>query len=264
MNNAAQPKARSHQSAIERTSAMPAWGQVLRDLRRRIDSGELSQGARLPAENHLAEQYGVSRITIRRALANLAADGYIDRRHGTGTFVSERAEPVHHDLLLEGSWRERLEAAQHTTHSEAIVSQIVTEVPPPVVSALADVISNENLDQEWVYLERVQRVDGHSIGLSESWLPAQAVPGLETEPLVDGSLGRALATRFGIKPDQVDNRLLADQAGAREAELLESFIDVPTFVVVALTRREDGSLLELSRTAWLASRVRFRAVWRAP
>lgn len=242
---------------------MPAWGQVLRDLRRRIDSGELRQGERLPAENHLAEQYGVSRITIRRALANLATDGYIDRRHGTGTFVSERAELVHHDLLLEGSWRERLQAAHHSTQSDVITSRIVAEVPPRVLSALTDVIEGEVLDQDWVYLERVQRVDGHPIGLSESWLPARVVPGLEASPLVDGSLTRALATQFGIGPDLVDNRLLADQAGAREAELLDSFVDVPTFVVVALTRRVDGSLLEFSRTAWLASRVRFRAVWRA-
>lgn len=239
---------------------MPAWGQIVRDMRQRIDSGELSVGARLPTENRLAEQYGVSRITIRRALGSLADDGYVDRVHGTGTFVSARIAPVHHDLLLGGSWRSRLEADGHTTSSRLISTKVVAEVPYRVTNAVADGFEPPELVGPWVFLERVQLVDEHPIGVSQSWLPSSLVPGLEAAPLSHGSLSRALDARFGIRVEYVDNRLLVGLASTQEAELLEAHVDVPLFVVVALNRLNNFELLEFSRTAWLASRVRFRAV----
>lgn len=57
-------------------------------LRDRIVSGEARPRSRLPSEPMLAEQYGISRVTVRRALDQLASEGLIERRAGSGTFVS--------------------------------------------------------------------------------------------------------------------------------------------------------------------------------
>ena len=65
------------------------WLQVADDLRADIDSGDLPPGARLPSEAEMAEQYGVSRDTIRRATAELAGAGLLVVLHGRGTFVVE-------------------------------------------------------------------------------------------------------------------------------------------------------------------------------
>lgn len=62
-------------------------------LRERIASGEIPPGARLASEPALALQHGVSRVTVRRALDSLAAEGLIDRRVGAGTFVREAEAP---------------------------------------------------------------------------------------------------------------------------------------------------------------------------
>jgi GntR family transcriptional regulator len=62
---------------------------VLRDA---ITSGRLKPGAALPTEDELTRDYRVSRVTVRRALAELVADGLIERRQGSGTFV--RSRPV--------------------------------------------------------------------------------------------------------------------------------------------------------------------------
>lgn len=59
-------------------------------LRDRILSGEDRPQSRLPSEPALATQYGISRVTVRRALDQLAGDGMIERRPGSGTFVSGR------------------------------------------------------------------------------------------------------------------------------------------------------------------------------
>lgn len=64
------------------------WRQVIDVLAGEIASGELRAGARLPGEVELAEIYGVSRITIRRAVAELAKQDKVTVVHGRGTFVT--------------------------------------------------------------------------------------------------------------------------------------------------------------------------------
>ena len=68
------------------------YSRLENDLRHDILTNRLSGGDALPSENELAESYGISRNTVRRALANLAAEGLINKVHGSGTFVTPIAE----------------------------------------------------------------------------------------------------------------------------------------------------------------------------
>jgi DNA-binding GntR family transcriptional regulator len=65
-----------------------AYMRVAADIAARIDSGELAPGARLRSERDLAEHYGVSYGTVRRAMEVLRERGLISTVHGRGTFVS--------------------------------------------------------------------------------------------------------------------------------------------------------------------------------
>lgn len=66
------------------------WRQVAEDIRSDIASGVMGPDARLPNEFELASQYGVSRVTIRKAIAELANEGLVVALHGRGTFVRSR------------------------------------------------------------------------------------------------------------------------------------------------------------------------------
>ena len=68
---------------------LPMYRQIFNALSQRIRSGELAGGERLPSEGEAAEQFGVSRITSKRALQMLAAEGLITRVPGRGSFVAE-------------------------------------------------------------------------------------------------------------------------------------------------------------------------------
>ena len=74
--------------------AGPLYRQIAEDLRRKIDSDELGQGDQLPTEDDLMEQYQASRNTVRGAIRQLAVRGLVNTRHGKGTFVSERVNPI--------------------------------------------------------------------------------------------------------------------------------------------------------------------------
>ncbi|SFU21810.1 transcriptional regulator, GntR family [Mesorhizobium sp. YR577] len=77
--------------------------QLAQLLRNRIKQGVLAPGARIPPEVKLAEDFGVSVITVQRALKDLESDGLITRHRGRGTFVAERsalaATPVEREVL---------------------------------------------------------------------------------------------------------------------------------------------------------------------
>ena len=62
----------------------------MEELKSKILSGEIRPGAKLPSENELAQEYEISRHTVRKALAILVTDGYITTKHGKGTFCSDR------------------------------------------------------------------------------------------------------------------------------------------------------------------------------
>ncbi len=72
---------------LERESEIPLYEQVERHLRNNIVSGSLAPGTRLPGTRTLAEELGLSRITVKNAYADLESDGLIETREGSGTYV---------------------------------------------------------------------------------------------------------------------------------------------------------------------------------
>ncbi|MFD1317573.1 GntR family transcriptional regulator [Loigolactobacillus zhaoyuanensis] len=67
--------------------SLPLYQSMLNDLIQRIESGQLTENQKLPSEQKLGEQYQVSRITVRRALAELEQKQYIYKKQGQGSFV---------------------------------------------------------------------------------------------------------------------------------------------------------------------------------
>ena len=77
---------------INRDSATPVADQVARDLAEEISSGGIRPDSRLPSEAELAAQYGVARVTVRRAVAKLREEGLVVTVHGRGTFTKPQGE----------------------------------------------------------------------------------------------------------------------------------------------------------------------------
>jgi GntR family transcriptional regulator len=73
---------------IRHDSSVPVASQVARDIEADIRAGRLAPDTRLPSEAELAEQYGVARMTVRRAIAQLRDKGLVITVHGRGTFVT--------------------------------------------------------------------------------------------------------------------------------------------------------------------------------
>src|ERR1700754_3624402 len=81
---------------LSKQSGTALYRQVAEDLLARIDRSELRAGERLETEGQLASQYGVNRLTIRRALEDLARAGKVRTEHGVGSFVAR--PPTRHRI----------------------------------------------------------------------------------------------------------------------------------------------------------------------
>jgi len=73
---------------IRHDSSVPVATQVARDIERDIGAGRLAPDTRLPSEVELSGQYGVARMTVRRAVAQLREKGLVVTVHGRGSFVA--------------------------------------------------------------------------------------------------------------------------------------------------------------------------------
>ena len=100
---------------LPESSNLPLYQQLQRALRAAIDRRILESNDALPPERDLAEEFGVSRITVRKAIDGLVSEGLLVRRQGSGTFVRGRVEK---NFSLLTSFSEDMRARGRTPRSE--------------------------------------------------------------------------------------------------------------------------------------------------
>lgn len=115
---------------LDRASTIPLYEQIETYLRQHIDSGALPPGMRLPATRQLAQDLGVSRITVKNAYAELESDGLIYTQEGSGTYVA--LPPLLPSALKNDAgiiwplWQQEIEAAE-MGRTEMALPQIPTK-----------------------------------------------------------------------------------------------------------------------------------------
>lgn len=151
--------------AIDRLQAVPLYHQIFLQLREEITSGERAYGSRMPTEQELSAQFGVSRITARRALDELADNQLVERRRRVGTHVIFRspAKP------FQGNIEQALESLLNFGRATQVRLVEVGEVSarPPIDEAL-----EVAADTMVLRVVRVRWLDGQPLGHFVSFIPA--------------------------------------------------------------------------------------------
>lgn len=239
-------------TTIDRSSPLPAYYQVAQDLRRRLAQGEWRTGDRITPELELTRTYGVSRVTVRQALAELVKDDLLERKPGSGTYVRPVQQPIVWDLNLTlGAYATRIRELGFTNRAEILESGLIS-APPEHLRAALDVDAGGQV----AYLLRRILINEHPAATYRSWFDASVVPGIERSPGVAGSLSDTLRQDFGFVPVRSEQSLEVVRSTREEALLIDATSDAPLLVITSTSYLADGRPLEHARMSWLGDRVR--------
>jgi GntR family transcriptional regulator len=211
-------------------AGVPLHRQLFLVLHDEIDRGVIAPGDALPTEQTLCDQFGVSRITVRRALADLAEQGYIERRQGVGSFV--RQYHPSGPARAGGSYLEGLRQTQFETEVD-VIELDARRAPGPVAEALQ--ASDELLH---VVRLRRERRTGEPLMVTDAWLPVELAGALTESKLRRAPLYELLSGA-GVTVDRMQHEITAEIAGPRTAHLLDTAI--------------GAALLRVNRLAFVGS-----------
>lgn len=234
------------------TESNPVIGPTAEDARRRlldqISRGQLRPGERLGAERELAQTLGVSRSTVRAALAALEEAGVVRRvpGRGGGTFV--RQQMIERDLSQVVGVPALLREQGMTAGSQ-IVSTGLGPADQETAEALHLFPESYVID-----LVRIRLADGTPISLEHVRLPAQLFPGLLDLPL-GGSLYELLEEHYGTVPGEAVEHIEVVSAGEDEASILGVERGAALLSITRTTRDADGGHFEFSHDLFRADRT---------
>ena len=230
--------------------SQPLHDQVRETIAEQIRSGVIPPGARLQSERDLADQMGVSRVTVRRALGALAEDGLVRAARGSGRFVSDAALGEPPNALL--SFTE-LGAEQGLEASSRVLGKQVR----PATFEEAELFGvAPGIDVFQLY--RLRMLNGVAVALDATRIPLVCAPELPTIDFSTASLYAVLdaAGTTLVRADYTTEAVAADAEQARQLGVTSG-----SPLLLARTTSYDASdrVVELGDTAYRSDRYRFRA-----
>ncbi|MGY1616130.1 GntR family transcriptional regulator [Geodermatophilus sp. SYSU D00691] len=246
--------------APPRRGEAPLYQRVRTVLLDRIGSGEYAPGDRLPSEGVLAEDLGVHRLTVRRALDELSREGLLRARQGSGTFVSPRPEPMAIGIpLTPDEFAGSLQAAlrgQGQSYRDVLLHTAVDDDPAV----------RRDLQVPRARLRRVDsalEVDGERWVVSTSWAPDARLRDVAARWRETDGLYGLLLQPAGRPLRYVWRTFSAEAASVEDAARLGIRPGAPVLVREGLTAEDDGRPVLRVRRRARADRVRYRIDYQA-
>lgn len=211
---------------LDRSSPVPLWFQVASQLEEAIEHGRLGPGDRLENEVDLADRWGMSRPTMRRAIQELVGKGLLVRKRGIGTQVVNG--PVKRQVGLTSLFddlakTDRRPSTRVVLHERAAADDHVAgQLSVPVGT-------------EVVHLERLRLADQEPLAFMRNWLPVDVAGGFTTGALEARGLYEL------IRATGSHMRIASQRVSAREATLVEARL---------LGQRKGSPLLSMKRTTY--------------
>lgn len=238
-------------SGFGRSAPQPLYLQLREALRKRILDGELRQHERLPSESELIREFGVSRITVRQALNDLASEGLIFKLVGKGSYVS-KPRPVQSLSRLQG-FGEAMSRLGYRSVNRLLSLK--------TLEASADVAERLELEPGAPVTEirRVRYLDSAPVSLDLTYVRPDLGARLAREDLVTRDIFLIIENDYRIALGHADLVIDAQIASVEQAELLQVDAGAALLHIERLTHGRDGVPLEFDRLLLRGDTFRYQA-----
>jgi GntR family transcriptional regulator len=232
---------------LDKDSAVPLYYQLQQSIIDLIDKGTLQPGQGIPSENVLSRRYNISPMTVRQAMTELAARGYVRRERGRGTFIAARQ--LTHSLERPVGFSEDMRARGVQPGSKVLLLEVV---PAPEKVALESGIPT---GMPLLRLRRLRFADDQPVGVHDSYLSDTGITLADFERMP--SLYDLLAER-GQRVTESDDCLEAASADRDTAELLDLAVGAPLLRVTRISRAAEGRFVEHVEALYRAELYQYR------
>jgi DNA-binding GntR family transcriptional regulator len=231
---------------LDRSSPVPLYFQVAQQIEQAIERGDLGPGARLDNEIQLADRFGLSRPTMRRAIQELVGKGLLVRKRGIGTQVvhGQVKRSVELTSLYDDLARTKQKPATHVLLHET------GPVPDDVAVRLGLPVGADA-----VHLRRVRYAADEPLAIMRNWLPVE-VARFDTEELERGGLYARLRSG-GVRICVATQRIGARAADADEARLLAVKRGAPLLTMERTSYDDTGRAVEFGRHVYRSDTYSF-------
>ena len=234
--------------SIERNQGTAVYAQIARTLEAEFIKNGMP-GDRLPSENSLAEQFGVNRHTLRRAVDELISAGMVERFHGIGIFVSEKQ--IDYKLQSKTRFTQTLHDLGMSTDCD-VVKNVVIEAPKSIADALE---LQPRSDVLWI--ETLRYADDVPLCLISHFIPFLPF-GESLSNYQGGSLHETLTDQFGPLRRR-ESLVTAVAASEEDAKMLRVMNGQPVLRVKSLNILEkDETPAEYAITRFRADMIQLR------
>lgn len=228
----------------------PLYRQLYNVLRKQIESGKVSQNTHLPSEQELTRKLGISRITVRRALNELAASGLVKRQRGRGTIVTFNATAPNvkasFDNLIEGLNRMGVE-----TEVELIDYKFIR-----ADRSLIDVMELDP-GSRVQKIVRLRTLDKEPFSYLVTHIPDYVAADYDEEELASASLIKLLETS-GHAPRAAQQTITAAAAETDIAKALGIAPGSPIMRIHRLMRDKEGKVVQEITAHYRADRFHYQ------
>jgi GntR family transcriptional regulator len=207
----------------------------------------MEPGQLLPAERELAAEFGVARMTLRKALDQLVADSMLFRRQGSGTFV---ARPKVAQRLTATSFSADMRARGLRPGARTLSAAM--RPAGMAVAACLQIQPTASI----LRIRRLRLADGIPMALEELHVPGDVAPGLTGEDLVDHSFYALLSQRYGLTVAGGTQTIEPTLISAEDAVLLDVTPGTPAFLFERTARASTGRVVEFVRSVYRGDRYR--------
>ena len=229
---------------LKANNSIPLYEQLQTIIRDNILSGMYAPGERMPSEPELERSFGVSRITVRRAIEELEKDGMLERKQGRGTFVRYNKVKNNMDSIMGftdslagmGLQPRRVVHVKRVVQADArVASTLCIERGAPVIE-----------------LKRTMCDGAKPILYDECYYPLERFPGMAEKLREDVSTYRLIREEYGVAMTRAYKRFNVELADREISKYLNCKQGVPLFSIFKVAYDEEDVPVHISKSLVLA------------
>jgi len=233
---------------------MAKYEDIAEDIRNGILSGKYNPNEQLPLEKEMCEYYGVSRITIKKAVDELVIQGLIIKRRGSGTFVKS----VDNGAVQELSLAKQFAGFTETQKGKKIYSKVVKfEVAHPTEEIATKL---KITTDDFVYdIIRTRYADDEPYVIEYTYMPIGLIPGIKNDVLLNSVYGY-IEKNLKLKIKSAHRNIRAILPNELEQEWLKIDSNFPILEVEQVGFLDNGQPFEYSNAHHRSDKIEFRTV----